>query len=249
MEYYAQRYISVVICTKNEEQSIEEAVKRAKPYCKEIIIADGGSTDNTIKIAESLGIKVVQDAGGGKGDGIKAGIKAASGEIIVFMDADLSHNPDDIPRLVGPILENKADHVIGSRALGGSEELHGTLERCLRMIASAIITLGINYRFNVSLSDSQNGFRAIMSNLANRLILREKITTIEQEMTIKILIGGFRISEVPSHEYPRKYGNSCIKLQRVWFRYLYSWIKYLFFCGRTQAIKDEDSFNDAHLAN
>lgn len=230
--------VTVVICAKNEEQSIGKIIECTKPYSEEIIIVDGHSSDKTVQIAKSLGVRVVQDSGKGKGDAIRIGIREASKEIIVFMDADWSHNPDDIPKLVEPILKNEADHVTGSRSLGGSEELHGTLGNCLRMIGSAIITLGINYRFKVLLSDSQNGFRAIKTNLAKRLNLKENITTIEQEMIIKTLHGGYLIKEVPTHEYARKYGNSCINLRRVWFRYIYSWIKYLFFCNKKKAIKN-----------
>jgi len=99
----------------------------------------------------------------------------------------------------------------------------------MRMIGSDIITLGINYRFGVRLSESQNGFRAILTRVARELDLREEITTIEQEMTIKTLRCGYRIAEVPTHEYQRRFGESKIQLRRVSIRYVYSWLKYLFF--------------------
>lgn len=234
-----RKRVSVVICAKNEEQSIGQIIEHTKPYSTEIIVVDGNSSDKTVQIAKSLGSKVIRDSGKGKGDGIKAGIREASKEIIVFMDADGSHNPDDIPKLIAPILRDEAEHVTGSRSLGGSEELHGTLENCLRMIGSAIITLGINYRFKILLSDSQNGFRAMKTALAKRLNLKESLTTIEQEMIIKTLHGGYRIKEVPTHEYHRKYGKSHINLRRVGLRYIYAWIKYLFFCNKKKAIKNE----------
>jgi len=112
---------------------------------------------------------------------------------------------------------------------GGSDEAHGDIYKFLRTVASDIITLGINYRFNVRLTDSQNGFRAIRTKVARQLNLKEDITTIEQEMIIKTLRAGYRMAEVPSHEYARKYGQSVIKLRKVAFRYFYSWLKYLFF--------------------
>jgi len=113
--------------------------------------------------------------------------------------------------------------------LGGSDEAHGDLYKFIRMWGSDIITLGINYRFNVRLTDSQNGFRAIRRDVARALNLKENITTIEQEMVIKTLKKGYRMAEVPAHEYARKYGTSSIKLRKVMFRYVYSWLKYLFF--------------------
>ena len=120
------------------------------------------------------------------------------------------------------------DCVIGSRPRGGSDELHGDIGKFLRMIGSDIITLGINYRFGVRITDSQNGFRALKTCVAKKLGLRENITTIEQEMTIKILKTGLRVKEIPIHEFKRMYGKSRINLARVSFRYVYSWLKYLF---------------------
>ena len=224
-----QMKISVIICAKNEEKTIGEVIQKSKPFADEIIVVDGHSKDKTREIARSLGAKVILDHGKGKGEAIRCGIKEAKGDILVFLDADGSHNPEDIPKLIEPIQKGEADHVTGSRMLGGSDEAHGDLYKFIRMWGSDIITLGINYRFNVRLTDSQNGFRAIRRDVARALNLKENITTIEQEMVIKTLKKGYRMAEVPAHEYARKYGTSSIKLRKVMFRYVYSWLKYLFF--------------------
>lgn len=221
--------ISIVIPTKNEEKSIRDIIEKCQKYSEDVIVIDGHSTDSTREIAESMNVRVYLDNKKGKGDGIRVGICKAKNEIIVFIDADYSHDADDIPRLVAPIIEGQADHVTGSRSKGGSDELHGDLAKFARMIGSDIITLGINYRFGVRLSDSQNGFRAIRTDLACSLNLKENITTIEQEMIMKTLRKGYRMAEVPTHEYARRYGDSAIVLRKVWFRYVYSWLKYLFF--------------------
>jgi dolichol-phosphate mannosyltransferase len=220
--------ISVVISAKNEAQSIGDVIRGCTPYADEIIVIDGHSTDGTGDLAESLGAKVYPDNRKGKGDAIRVGISKAERQIIVFIDADGSHDPDDIPKLVRPILDGEADHVTGSRPRGGSDELHGDLNKFMRMVGSDIITLGINYRFDVRLTDSQNGFRAIRTEVARALGLKENLTSIEQEMVIKTLKKGFRLTEVPAHEYARRHGTSHIKLSRVSFRYVYSWLKYLF---------------------
>ncbi len=215
------------------EAALEEYRRRqekvCRPYADELLVVDGHSTDDTREIAESLGCRVVLDAGKGKGCGIRQAIAEVTGDIVVFIDADYSHRPADIPRLVVPILRGEAEHVVGSRPRGGSDELHGDLEKFARMIGSDIITLGINYRFGVRLSESQNGFRALRTEVARQLDLKENITTIEQEMTIKTLARGYRIVEVPTHEYARRFGESKIRLPRVFFRYLFSWLKYLAF--------------------
>jgi len=221
--------ISIVIPTKNEEKNLKSIITGCKKYSDDVIVIDGHSTDKTREIASGIGARVYLDNKKGKGDGIRVGISKARNEIIVFIDADGSHDPDDIPKLAKPILEGKADHVTGSRMRGGSDELHGDINKFTRMVGSDIVTLGINYRFGVDLTDSQNGFRAIKRDVALALDLKEDITTIEQEMIIKTLKKGYRMAEVPTHEYARKYGDSHIAAGKVWFRYVYSWLKYLFF--------------------
>lgn len=229
-EYQARRCkVTVTVPTRNEAASLTDILTYCRPYADELLVVDGHSTDGTRELAESLGARVILDNGKGKGDGLRCAIAAATGDVIVFIDADYSHRPADIPQLVLPIMRGEAEHVVGSRPKGGSDELHGDFEKFLRMMGSDIITLGINYRFDVRLTDSQNGFRAMRVDMARRLDLREEITTIEQEMTIKTLAKGYRMAETPTHEYERRHGASSIVLRKVAFRYVYSWLKYLLF--------------------
>lgn len=221
--------LSIIISAKNEVQNIENVITRCLRYANEIIVVDGHSKDGTANLAQSLGAKVYLDNKRGKGDAIRVGISKATRDILVFIDADGSHDPDDIPKLVRPIIDGESDHVTGSRPRGGSDELHGDINKFFRMVGSDIITLGINYRFGVRITDSQNGFRAVRRETALALNLSEDKTTIEQEMIIKTIKKGYRITEVPAHEYARVHGESHIKLSKVWFRYVYSWLKYLFF--------------------
>lgn len=219
--------ISIIICAKNEERGIKEVIDSCKHYGAEIIVVDGHSADKTREIAAANGAIVYLDHGKGKGDGIRTGIEHAKSDIVVFMDADLSHESKDIPALVKPIIEQNFDMVVGSRKLGGSDELHGSLSEFIRLTGSGIITLAINYRFGVRLTDTQNGFRAIKKAVALQLGLKENIFTIEQEMIMKALKKGFRITEVSSHEYRRKYGNSRIIVSKVAHRYVWTLIKYI----------------------
>ena len=220
--------VTLVIPAKNEAENICEVIDRAIPYCDELIVVDGHSTDQTRELAESYGARIVTDNKKGKGDAIRVGAQAATHNIVVFMDADGSHDPGDIPLLAEPIKKGNADLVIGSRGRRGSDELHGDIEKLLRMVGGDLILIGINLRWQQNLTDSQNGFRAIRKDVICSLDLTENITTIEQEMTMKCLKRGFTVSEVPTHEFARKYGDSTIKLRRVWFRYIYSFIKNLF---------------------
>ena len=229
MDNYLKNKITVLIPALNEETTIGDIITRSKKYSDDILVVDGHSNDGTESVSRSLGVKVILDHKKGKGEAIRSAIPYIEKEITVLIDADGSHDPDDIPKLVQPILENKADHVSGSRLIGGSSELHGGFDECFRLMGSSLITAFINHRFKVRLSESQNGFRAIKTSLLRELDLKENITTIEQEMIIKTLKKGYRMAEAPSHEYKRTAGYSKIKLRKVAFRYVYSMLKYLYF--------------------
>jgi dolichol-phosphate mannosyltransferase len=180
-------------------------------------------------VAAARGAIVLQDGGRGKGEALRRAIPHIHGPVTVFLDADGSHDPEDIPLLVEPILAGDADHVVASRLRGGSSELHGGFDEFLRLAGSSFITACINWRFGCQLSDSQNGFRAIRTSVLRRLNLRENTTTIEQEMTMKTLRQGWRMTEVPSHEHRRSHGASHIRLWRDAPRYGLSLVKGLFF--------------------
>ena len=117
--------LSLIITAKNESVTIRDIITTAKPYVDEVLVVDGHSTDDTREVSERLGARVVLDHGKGKGDGVRVGIKEATGDILVFIDADGSHDPHDIPKLTAPLLKDEYDMVIGSRMTGGSDELTG----------------------------------------------------------------------------------------------------------------------------
>ena len=200
--------VTVVVPAKDEEGLIGEIVDAVRPFADEVLVVDGHSRDRTAAIAVEHGARVIQDHGQGKGDALRVSIGAATHDILVFIDADGSHDPRDIPAMVAPIKAGLADMVIGSRGRGGSDELHGTLEQFIRYFGSQVIMLAINYRWDVRLTDSQNGFRAIRRDVAGQLGLTSNLTTIEQEMLMKALKQGFRVAEIPSHEYERRWGTS-----------------------------------------
>jgi dolichol-phosphate hexosyltransferase len=229
LERHVAADVCAVIAAKQEGPTIGEIVRRTQRYAGEIVVVAGHSTDGTAEIAERSGASVLADGGRGKGEAIRRAIPFIRTPITVLLDADGSHDPEDIPLLVEPILAGRADHVSASRLKGGSSELHGGFDEFLRLAGSSFITACINWRFQCRLSDSQNGFRAIRTSVLQELGLRENATTIEQEMIIKTLRGGWRMAEVPSHEHPRMHGVSHIRVWRSAPRYGYSLVKYLFF--------------------
>ena len=205
---------SIVVPARDEEETIGAVLSEVRGLTNDLIVVDGASSDRTVEIASTYGARIVQDDGGGKGDAVRAGIQAARCAIIVFIDADGSHDPADIPKLVGPISAGEADLVMGSRMLGGSEELFGTFPEVVRMVGSIVISLTINYRYGLRLTDYQNGFRAIRTDVARAIPLTSRITTIEQEMAMKCLRYGFRVAERPAHEFPRRGGVSKVSVRR-----------------------------------
>lgn len=221
--------VSVVIAAKQEAPSIGAVIDRSRRFASDIVVVVGRSTDGTGTIAEQRGAVTVSDGGRGKGEAIRRAIPHIRTPVTVFLDADGSHDPEDIPLLVEPILMDRADHVVASRLRGGSSELHGGFDEFLRLSGSSFITACINWRFNCQLSDSQNGFRAVRTSVLRQLHLRENTTTIEQEMTIKTLRQGWRLTEVPSHEHRRMHGKSHIRVWRDAPRYGFSLVRYLFF--------------------
>lgn len=210
---------TIIIPAKNEEATIKEVVEGAKKYGRVVAVVSKKSSDETLSLAKSCGIETVIDNGGGKGEALRSAIKRVEEGVIVFMDADGSHTSADIPKLVKPLAEGKADLVIGSRFLGGSEELSGDLDKFLRMLFSLCIAEIINLRFKTALQDTQNGFRAIKTEVAKNLNLKADGFDIETEITMKCLKKGYKILEVPSKELKRKHGKSGISITKMGWKY------------------------------
>ena len=223
----ADATVTVVIPTRNEEGLIGEIIDAVRSY-GDVLVVDGHSTDKTREIAVQHGARVVLDGGRGKGQAIRQALTETRTDIVVFIDADGSHETRDIPALVAPIAAGEADLVIASRGKGGSDELHGDFGQFIRYVGSQLIMLSINYRWGVRLTDSQNGFRAIRREVGVALDLRSNLTTIEQEMLMRALKQGYRVSEIASHEYERRWGTSKVVVWKLWWAYVWSFWRNIF---------------------
>lgn len=223
----ARLSVTVAIPTLDEEATIADIVASVRPFADEVLVVDGHSTDRTRELAEAAGARVVLDPRRGKGVALRYALEVATTDVVVFIDADGSHESTDIPRLLAPIQHGEADLVVGCRMTGGSDELHGDLFKFTRLIGSEIITMIINYRWNVRLTDVQNGFRAIRRDVGLALGLREKRFAIEEEMVMKALRKRYRVANVSSHEYRRRHGVSRIVLQRDWFSFIWTVVKHV----------------------
>jgi dolichol-phosphate mannosyltransferase len=216
---------SIIVPCRNEGPNLEILLPQLVGIASEVIVVDGHSTDNTKALTERHGFRYLLDNGIGKGDGVRVGIAHATQEICVFIDADLSHDPADIPGLVKPILEDRADLVLGSRMRGGGDEFIATFQELVRLAGNMGLTWFINVRCRSALSDSQNGYRAVRTSLLRAMQLTAKKHTVELEMTMRALRSGARVIEYPTHEYPRRFGKSSLSVTRQGLLFAYVFLR------------------------
>lgn len=227
--------ICVVIPTLNEAATIAAVIEGVRPYCAEVLVIDSESSDGTIEIARMAGARVETLAKRGKGLALIHALNIVTQPITVFIDADGSHLGSDIPALVAPLKNDAADMTIGDRWSGGSDELHGDMNKWLRRSGSRVLTTIVNIRFGGHLIDIQNGFRALRTETGRAIGLDSPDFTIEQEMAMKFLAGGFRVVNVPSHEFARQGGEAKLNLRRVWFRFGVVVLRHVFGLSRPRS--------------
>ncbi|MBI1825993.1 MAG: glycosyltransferase family 2 protein [Planctomycetes bacterium] len=197
--------LSIVIPVYNERATLEELLSRVIAVDtgleREIVLVDDGSTDGTCDIYPKLstrwpGEKFVirlQALNQGKGAAVREGFAHATGDIILIQDADLEYDPRDYPRLLRPILEERADVVYGSRFVGS--EYH-RVHLFWHMVGNRMLTLLSNMLTNVNLTDMETCYKAFRREVVRSLELRSNSFTIEPEITAKVAKGRWRIYEV-----------------------------------------------------
>ena len=216
MEAYGGLRVAAVISARDEDRTIADVVTEAARFVHDVHVMDGRSSDRTAAEAARAGATVHRDPGKGKGSAIRMSLDVVTADVIVFLDADGSHDPRDIPSLVTPICRGEADLAVGSRFAGGSDELSVSVGQLVRTIGNVSMNIAINTRWGVRLTDTLNGFRAVRREAARRVGLVENSHTIEQEMVMKMLRRRYRVVNVPTHEHARRFGGSHIRIWREW---------------------------------
>ena len=210
--------ISVVIPARNEADNIGWVLRRIPSYVDEVVIVDGWSTDATIDVARMVrpDVVVVSDNGIGKGDAMRVGAAAARGSIVVMMDADGSMDPAEIERYVEPLAQD-FDFVKGSRFLpgGGTSDMTN-----LRKVGHAVLLGLANFMYGGSWTDLCYGFCAFRRSALEELALDADGFEIETQMVVRAARIHLRITEVPSFEYPSRFGNSQLNTFRDGWRVL-----------------------------
>jgi glycosyltransferase involved in cell wall biosynthesis len=203
--------LSIVIPVYNEESTIGNIIDRSKTALQqigipfEIIVVDDRSHDKSVEVAKRHNGKIytlVEHLG--KGYVLRAGFSKAKGDIIITIDSDGSHRPEELQEVLMPVFENKADLVIGSRYLNHKQ----VAARKLNAFGVRIFNYLIKLLTGVAVTDSQSGYRAIKRDILNKQKLYAREYEIESEMLVKTVKSGFRVVEVPISFEQRTYGRS-----------------------------------------
>jgi glycosyltransferase involved in cell wall biosynthesis len=197
--------VALIIPVLNEAETIGDVVRAVpRDLVAEVIVVDGGSTDETIARARAAGARVIVEPRSGYGTACLAGVRTTAQPVVAFIDGDGSDDPAEIFRLVGPILAGEQDFVIGSRARGtrenGSMGVH-------QLLAGHIAGLLMRALYGVRYTD-MCPLRAIRRAALDRLGMREKTYGWNLEMQMRAARGGLRILELPVRHRNRAGGSS-----------------------------------------
>lgn len=184
-----------IIPAYNEEAAIENMILRTSQYVDKVIVVDDGSNDKTKEMAKLAGAELIcHEKNQGKGVALKTGFTAIDDEdIIITIDGDGQHNPDEIPSLIEPIVNNEADFVNGSRYIyGNDDETPG-----YRRIGQKVLDKATNISTGFNITDSQSGFRAFSKIAIPYFNFNDSGFAIESEMLIDASKANLRFIEVP----------------------------------------------------
>jgi glycosyltransferase involved in cell wall biosynthesis len=196
--------VSVIIPTHNEAQAIERVLADLPcDLTTEVIVVDSNSTDGTPEIAARMGARVVQEPRRGYGRACLTGLATAnSPDVVVFLDGDYSDRPSELPILLAPIIEGRADITLGSRLQGRSAGALPWHQAFGNRLAAGLIRLLFSRPYGLDISDL-GPFRAGRADVLRALALEETTYGWAVEMILKGALAGFRVIEVSVSYYPR----------------------------------------------
>ncbi len=199
--------ISVVMPCLNEVESVGLCVEKAWEGIRlsgrpgEVIVADNGSTDGSIEVAQAAGARVVHQPARGYGNAYLAGFAAARGSIIVMGDSDNSYDFTVLPELIAPIIDDGRDYVLGSRLMGKMEQ--GAMPWSHRWIGNPMLTAFLNMLFKLRVSDAHSGFRVFTREALERMDLQCEGMEFASEIVVKAAGAKLSVTEVPINYHAR----------------------------------------------
>ena len=192
----------------NEERTIGEIIDAVleRDEVGELIIVDDGSTDNSAKLLRDIEdprVRVIfNELNEGKGAALRRGFAEARFPFVTVQDADLEYDPSEYPRLLGPLLEGKADVVYGSRFQGGAQRRvlyfwHTFGNRCLTLLSNAAT--------NLNLTDMETCYKVFRRDVLDQIVIEEPRFGVEPEITAKVARLGCRVYEIGISYHGRTY--------------------------------------------
>jgi glycosyltransferase involved in cell wall biosynthesis len=201
--------LTFLIPVYNERATIEAILRQVESVnlADEIIVVDDASTDGTRELLQELipalrGARLLlHESNRGKGAAIRTGLGQVSSDLVLIQDADLEYDPREVPNMLRPIQDGKADVVYGSRFLGAPRRT----SMFWHMVANKLLTLMTNVLYNSILSDMETGYKLFRRELIQSITIRSNRFDFEPEITAKLLKRKARIFEVPISFNPREY--------------------------------------------
>ncbi len=213
--------MSIVIPALNEGANLKRLLPRLHHVVStlssqghEIIVVDGGSTDDTVTVVQEAGARVVTQQEPGYGGALKAGFAAAQGEYILTLDADLSHDPGFVEGMWRA--RQDAEVIVASRYVSGGSARMPFIRKVLSLILNRFFTKGLS----LPLHDISSGFRLYRASAVKEMGLESSDFDVLEEILIRCYARGWRIREIPFQYLPRQEGDSHIDLLRFGFAYL-----------------------------
>ncbi len=196
--------IAVIVPTLNEEEAVESVIEgfpeEYRDHDLEIYVVDGGSTDSTVEKARDAGAEIIhQTRKGGKGNGLSQALEEIDADIYVTIDGDGTYDPDEIGRVLDPILEGEAEHVIGRR----SRREKGSIPR-LNLVGNRVFNLIARFTTGKNIHDMLSGYRAFTRESLEHTYFTSPGFGIETEMTFTAIENHVPVKEVEISYYNRK---------------------------------------------